>query len=84
MAEWQPIKTAPKDGTHFLAWEVTGPIDQEDRDGRIIARKLYRRTCAIAYFWFGGFVTYPWNGGFVPNQKFTHWMPLPEPPEDGA
>ena len=80
--EWQPIETAPRDGTHFLAFEVIGPMDEEDEGGRIIRRGFYERQCVVAYHCFGSVVPYPWNGSFVRNRSFTHWQPLPPPPQD--
>ena len=70
MAEWQPIETAPKDGTLVLvvgrnglavqaSWEWDGddPTDWDDGSWD---------------YW----VNIPGYGMHV----FTHWMPLPEPP----
>lgn len=68
MADWQPIETAPKDGTNFLAiggiyhglpfvarWEPSFYSDQP--------WKL------------------PLSASRVYEHCLTHWMPLPEPPE---
>lgn len=64
--EWQPIETAPRDGTPFLAW----------------CPNLHATGGVLIYLWLVGpkqFVTVPgaWadRGG-----KITHWMPLPAPP----
>jgi hypothetical protein len=65
--KWQPIETAPKD-RYIL---VTGPIG-------------YR----IDQVCWGGWLlddTHNWcdlNGARHPNAAITHWMPMPEPPED--
>ena len=65
--EWQPIKTAPKDGTLFLAWEAHYPYANVARwfQGRVywLAEELQ-----LAY-------TGSWSG-----HPPTHWMPLPDPP----
>lgn len=83
---WLPIESAPKDGSHFLAWEVLGPMDEYDDDENLIGRGKYQRQCAIAYCPFpdisNTFVTYPWNGGISSNARFTHWQPLPPPPSN--
>jgi hypothetical protein len=82
MSEWQPIETAPRDGTHFLAWcELTA--DEYDED-ELIARGVVEQYAVVASFLFGGFVEFPYRGTFVQNLKFTHWMPLPNPPKPGG
>lgn len=78
MSEWQSIKTAPKDGCHFLAW-CECEMEEQDDDGHRIGRSI-KRYAVVAYFVFGGFVEFPWRGSFVQNLKFTHWQPLPEGP----
>ena len=64
--EWQPIETAPKDGTHFLASEM----------------KKYPSYggcyCARWDSTFSMFETIPGRNPVQP----THWMPLPEPPTE--
>ena len=72
MNNWQPIETAPKDGTDIVLalWEFGKPNT--------------KRTFAI-----GGFDESRdcWSqsigSGFVDElYQPTHWMPLPDPPED--
>lgn len=66
MMTWQPIATAPRDGTPFIAavpfgggeWEISKMMWEEFRHAFIDA-------------------TY---SPFDETQP-THWMPLPEPPE---
>jgi hypothetical protein len=64
---WQPIETAPKDGTRILGTQ-----------GRYVA--LFRwRTVDEAQR--RDYVKDGWrdeNGWFADN--LTHWMPLPDPP----
>lgn len=64
MTDWQPIETAPKDGTRILGFLISGrtPIiglfrywDDEDEAG-----------------------FYPDN--LLVVVPITHWMPLPDPP----
>jgi hypothetical protein len=78
---WQPIETAPKDGSHFLAWCVD-TVSEFDEDDTLIAKDVPEAYAVVAYQieWLGGIVQFPWTGSIVRNRIFTHWMPLPEPP----
>ncbi len=65
MAEWQPIETAPMDGTAFLGLaetQITAHGDchiwMAEYDG-----ELFRNI---------------WD--HWPLYELSHWMPLPEPP----
>lgn len=63
---WQPIETAPKDGTQVLLW----------RDETIVGRWQIddRRP-----YWTGGDIY--WRGvRWCRDHNPTHWQPLPEPP----
>lgn len=79
MSEWQPIETAPKDGTWFLASrEGEGPEDfelgcyepyyfdeyEEAGDG------LFKKQKRLLGEW----------RGFNNMHRMTHWMPLPAAP----
>lgn len=64
--EWQPIETAPKDGTKVmlyvgdcLEW-ITAPWYWDTRDG------LWKNTI----------------GQYMETPFITHWMPLPQPPNE--
>jgi len=61
--QWQPIETAPKDGSWFLAWrrEWLTPVIVRVRNAR---------------FYTSGGVR------ILTNLQPTHWMLLPDPPED--
>lgn len=74
MSEWQPISTAPKDGTALLLFSrthgiVEGCFEQVDGGG-------HPENGPPIYWW-----TSPWvefiDGSY---DAPTHWMPLPEPP----
>lgn len=66
---WQPIETAPKDGTWVLLWcRSNNPL---------ILVGGYSREFLQDYSWEGWIDRY--NGEDVPTP--THWRPLPEPPE---
>jgi hypothetical protein len=78
VSDWQPIATAPKDGTPFLAYNSmvgvyntafttrwTGEPNEDGYEGF---------PCG---FWHSGGRCYPFGKwDCVPS----HWMPLPEPP----
>ena len=79
--QWQPIETAPKDGTEVLlyapgrltygAW--TEPSDVPEikyRDGFAPEPEWEE----FAPFWSS------WDGGFTEDHPPTHWMPLPDAP----
>lgn len=73
MSKWQPIETAPKDGTEILLCTF-------DMDG------YYSKEVTIGYYDDDG-SNYCWKAfiddwGRCNNGLFTHWMPLPEPPMD--
>lgn len=64
--QWQPIETAPKDGTKFLAYPVFGkPCEVHI----VWWEKLVRVSGWRAMF-----------GVWSPREP-THWMPLPAPPD---
>lgn len=70
--DWQPIETAPKDGTEVL---LTGFYRNGDT-----AEITQSRWRAVGR-WFGGIPT----GWLIANsdvwRHVTHWQPLPAPPE---
>lgn len=71
MAEWQPIETAPRDGTPILMFLAT-PSRQAVGFGQAPLVQII-----IGDMWgSGSYVTGP-TGETV---LVTHWMPLPEPP----
>lgn len=66
MMEWQPIETAPNDGTRFLVY----------RPNRVIIEACVPDGYGCGDWYFEGVM---WSG--VANaMDATHWMPLPEPP----
>ena len=74
MAEWQPIETAPRDGTLILVTGVNG----------------LNTVLAAYYWEGDDYSPNPYKGwsGIVNSfgeQRIaepTHWMPLPEPPSE--
>lgn len=83
--EWRPIETAPKDGTHFLAY---GPgIGAAERGYSIAA---WGGEKSIPLFGFPGFVAFVAGWQVYGDCQFetegqpTHWQPLPSPPVEEA
>lgn len=73
--QWQPIETAPKDGTVIL---VNNPIKSYSN------KKYYKYPVVMA--WANRYITegresYYWKSFNHGYPKPTHWMPLPEPPK---
>ena len=68
MNNWQPIETAPTDGTEFLGLSRHGQI--------AIAYRVQRDDCEMWVF--GGQSA---SVEAKPSIKPTHWMPLPEAPK---
>ena len=71
MSEWQPIKTAPKDGTRILGFGMMG-LDDKPGIG----------TVAWDNDWKRWFCSPNEASEYIPEScKVSHWMPLPEPPK---
>jgi len=68
---WQPIETAPRDGTRILAWDGVDQwiVHWQDCSGvSELAPSM-------------GWATHYDCGCMAYDQEFpTHWMPLPPPP----
>lgn len=70
--DWQPIETAPNDGTHILLW--FGPSDAPNAIEGIIQGWWFKSAKQIDDGWetIIGFIGEP-----------THWMPCPHGPVEG-
>lgn len=80
--EWQPIETAPRDGSSFLVHKNTAPGLPSGR-----ADKCWAGNSAVAAWWAeenGGEGAWICYMSMVQDPELhfepTHWMPLPEPP----
>jgi len=76
---WQPIETAPKDGTRILAVES---FQREDEDGR-----LYPEDAAVVRWVTSrhdGHSGWSGYGLFLASFEPTHWRPLHAPPKGDA
>ena len=75
--EWQPIETAPKDGTLVLIYNTLNNGTITSIDGKIaVARYSHQHDGLEESLWEYG--TY-YSGAYLISA--THWMPLPQPPE---
>ncbi|MGV6816142.1 MAG: hypothetical protein ACWA44_02595 [Thiotrichales bacterium] len=85
MNDWQPIETAPKDGTEILVWNA-----------ELKERKWYEEGKVMLVSWGVDILHYPgakpnWTwcvpgshqdeqGGCETANRATHWMPVPGGP----
>jgi hypothetical protein len=84
-ARWQPIGTAPKDGTEILLaapGRVTYGHWLKPSD---VPRIVYQEGFAPEQEW-EDFEPHwmSWDGGFTEENPPSHWMPLPPPPATGV
>ncbi|WP_419792501.1 hypothetical protein [Pseudomonas citronellolis] len=82
MSEWQPIDTAPRDGTEiilrrgarvssgaWIEWSKSA-AEHHSTTGEYLGQVEYDSgTCWSS-----------WDGGFTEDEPPTHWQPLPAPP----
>lgn len=80
--EWQPIETAPKDGTRIFVWQPDGrwrtnSASHGDRGEHVQVVYWHNPYNSNSEgFWVGG------TSGRA--YRPTHWMPLPSPPSSTA
>lgn len=81
--EWQPISTAPKDGTwilltggEFVKYDWNGDTEPDVVSGQYTNKLNGGLDCHWRW-------QFAWlDGGFYGEyMNPTHWMPLPEPPK---
>ena len=80
--EWQPIETAPKDGTPILAFrpkELSKGFSGLTVNLRFVGEVIWEELDLYSDLrgWPSGWYTY--EDRLMCN--ITHWMPLPEPPK---
>lgn len=81
MTEWQPIETAPKDGTPILLWSEDAEIDafnDHPKWGNVVLDYKSPPSFPFVGFW----TQYGWQLAHYSafNYSPTHWMPLPDLP----
>jgi hypothetical protein len=82
-SEWQPIETAPKDGSVVDLWVPSyRQVNDYLVEGHRVAACRWNDGWGDGGFWEAKFVEVD---SFTPldsidGQQPTHWMPLPEPP----
>ena len=75
MTEWQPMETAPKDGTAILAWPICGGgFYSPEGEAQIAYVMRWEERKSI---WVEA------SGEEYMQCSPTHWMPLPPPPKKG-
>lgn len=77
MMEWQPIETAPKDGTWILVYGKGTEDEDEPRQIAVAQYTNYLNSSITAWHW-----QFAWcDGGHLGYfSEPTHWMPLPSKP----
>lgn len=75
--EWQPIETAPKDGTWVLVYGDGADDEAEQRKIAVAQFTNYLNGRTTDWHW-----QFAWyDGGYYGVfDNPTHWMPLPEAP----
>lgn len=74
LIEWQPIETAPRDGTPILVYRYCDPW-------HVIGWATWADVCGISGWIARGFTETP---GVLGLGNPTHWMPLPAAPSQEA
>lgn len=75
--DWQPIETAPRDETYILLYDPDMGVDYSCNKtfvGKF--NRIQYDSYGLKRMLFEDFSSEPWD--WCP----THWMPLPEPPNN--
>ena len=71
MSAWQPITTAPRDGTRILGFVPHWP--EEERIGVMFLRD--------GEAWQAWFLIHDEDGEYYYDVEPSHWQPIPGPPD---
>jgi hypothetical protein len=74
MSNWQPIETAPKDGTRILLFDPSDDDGESVKLGHFVL-PVYRAQGS------GGWLCN--RADWMALHEPSHWMPLPETPTKG-
>jgi hypothetical protein len=80
MTDWRDIETAPKDGTVIDLWAQVYAHKSRDSDEMMVSVEF---RVADAQWFMDGWRDIAGNslGYDMEGLVFTHWQPLPAPPE---
>ena len=94
MTNWKPIDTAPKDGTKVDLWVVDEYIkNKQPKNGERICDAWWvegqyissKKTNYTGWVYYNGNNTCAVEHGFVGGARYaTHWIPLPDPPDENV
>ena len=76
---WQPIETAPKDGTWFVTCNTNDPDEIEAGCYSATEWQSFKKVEGTDFYQRVSQVVSEWRG-FNNFHRATHWMPLPPPP----
>lgn len=79
MSEWQPIKTAPRDGTRIILYQAGEGVDfavWEDTSYETWERISETQKELVSI------TEGHWESSILSMWAPTHWMPRPKPPKD--
>ncbi len=79
---WQPIETAPRDGTEFDAWVVEPHGSYRVTGVKWGKGDYFLMSDAPCFLEYRALDDEPWRYRWQECERnLTHWMPLPEPPQ---
>ena len=86
MSAWQPIKTAPRDGSYILLYSrIHGVLQSYFAPGRwreIMEGREYEGPVWIVGDDLHQFEVEESESGFWDDPDVTHWMPIPQLPKE--